>query len=102
MLIRGHDVHVCLVSEQATPNFIPVLDERFRPREVILVVSPQMRERASWLKGALARRVERVTEHVIADAWDIPRIHEALLNLVAAREGMDLALNVTGGFFRAP
>jgi len=45
MSIQRHDVHVCLVSEQATPNFIPVLDARFRPREVILVVSPQMRER---------------------------------------------------------
>jgi hypothetical protein len=97
MPIRRHDVHVCLVSEQATPNFIPVLDARFRPREVILVVSPQMRERARWLKEALAHRVERVSEHVIGDAWDIPRIHEALLDLVAAREGTDLALNVTGG-----
>lgn len=60
MPIRRHDVHVCLVSEEATPNFIPVLDTRFRPREVILVVSPQMRERARWLKEALAHRVERV------------------------------------------
>jgi hypothetical protein len=97
MPIRRHDVHVCLVSEQATPNFIPVLDTRFRPREVILVVSPQMQERARWLREALARRVERVTEHVLEDAWDIPRIHEALLNLVTQREGTDLALNVTGG-----
>lgn len=97
MPIHRHDVHVCLVSEQATPNFIPVLDTRFRPREVILVVSPQMQARANWLKDSLARRVERVSEHVIEDAWNIPRIHEALLNLVAAREGMDLALNVTGG-----
>ncbi len=97
MPIRRHDVHVCLVSEQATPNFIPVLDARFRPHEVILIVSPQMRERARWLKEALRRRVERVTEHVIEDAWDIPRIHEALLDLVAQREGVDLALNVTGG-----
>lgn len=97
MPIHRHDVHVCLVSEQATPNFIPVLDARFRPREVILVVSPQMRERATWLKKALARRVERVTEHVIADAWDIPGTQDALLELVAARASGDLALNVTGG-----
>lgn len=98
MPIRRYDVHVCLVSEQATPNFIPVLDQRFRPGEVILVVSPQMRERARWLKAVLAHRgVARVTEHVIEDAWDIPRIHEALLNLAAIREGSDLALNVTGG-----
>lgn len=97
MLIRRHDVHVCLVSEQATPNFIPVLDTRFRPREVVLVVSPQMRERASWLKQAIEHRGVVVTEHVIEDAWDIPRAQDALLDLVAAREGTDFALNVTGG-----
>lgn len=97
MVIHRHDVHVCLVSEQATPNFIPVLDSRFRPREVVLVVSPQMRERARWLRQVLVRRVARVTEHAIEDAWDIPRVQEALLDLVARREGQDLALNVTGG-----
>ena len=97
MAIRRHDVHVCLVSEQATPNFIPVLDARFRPREVILVVSAQMRERASWLKQAVQHRGVVVTEHEIEDAWDISRAQDALLELVAKREGADLALNVTGG-----
>ena len=97
MPIRRHDMHLCLVSEQATPNFIPVLDTRFRPREVVLVVSPQMRERASWLKQAIEHRGVVVTEHVIEDAWDIPRAQDALLELVAAREGTNFALNVTGG-----
>lgn len=95
--IRRHDVHVCLVSEQATPNFIPVLDSRFRPREVVLVVSPQMRPRAVWLKNALARRVGRVSEHLVEDAWDVQGVQEALLNLISARDRTDLALNVTGG-----
>lgn len=95
--IRRRQIHVCLVSEQATPNFIPVLDTRFRPREVILAVSPQMRERARWLKEVIARRVERVSEFALDDAWDIPAIQDAFINLVVARHGEDLALNVTGG-----
>ena len=74
MPIRRHDVHVCLVSEQATPNFIPVLDTRFRPHEVVLIVTPQMRERASWLKQAIERRRVIVTEPVVDDAWDVWRI----------------------------
>ncbi len=97
MPIHRHDAHVCLVSEQATPNFLPVLDSRFKPREVILVISSQMRERASWLKRAIERRGTAVTELLIDDAWDVPGLQNALLELVAAREGMDVALNVTGG-----
>lgn len=88
---------MCLVSDQATPNFIPALDSRFRPREAILVVSPEMRERAAWLQEALASRVGRVSHHALENAWDIPRIHDQLLELVVARTGQDLALNVTGG-----
>lgn len=94
---RRHDVHVCLVSDQATPNFIPVLDSRFRPKEVVLVVSPEMRPRAAWLREALAHRVARVSEYAVDDAWDIPGMHERFLELVTARAGEDLALNVTGG-----
>ncbi len=97
MSIRRHDVHVCLVSEQATPNFIPVLDSRFRPREVILLVSQQMRRQAEWLSEALRRRVEKVSEHIVDDAWDVAGIQDTLLELVAARQSAGLALNVTGG-----
>ena len=79
MPVRRHDVHVCLVSEQATPNFIPVLDSRFRPNEVVLVVSPEMKQRAQWLKAGLAPRVERVSTLEVADAWDVPGVSSALL-----------------------
>jgi hypothetical protein len=95
-LVR-HDVHVCLISDQATPNFVPVLDSRFRPREVILVVSPQMRAKAACLQRALQTRVERVSEQVLEDAWDIASIQNALLDLLASRSGQRIALNVTGG-----
>ncbi|MCC6856351.1 MAG: DUF1887 family protein [Microbacteriaceae bacterium] len=92
-----YDVHVCLVSDQATPNFIPVLDSRFRPREVVLVVSPEMGQRASWLRDRLVCRALRVIEYPVRDAWDIPGVQDALIELVAARAGENLALNVTGG-----
>lgn len=97
MPIPRHDIHVCLVSEQATPNFIPILDSRFRPSEVVLVVSPEMKQRAQWLKEALASRVEEVSEIEVKDAWDVKGISNALLDLLAGREGKDIALNATGG-----
>ncbi len=92
-----YGIHVCLVSQQATPNLIPVLDSRTRPREVVLVVSPDMRERAKWLHEAFAARGIRVSECLVADAWDIASVQEALLNLLVRRDGETLALNVTGG-----
>jgi len=92
-----YDVHVCLVSNQATPNFIPVLDSRFRPREVILLVSPEMKKQAGWLSKALSAQVQRVTKHDINDAWSVAGIKDTLLKLVGARQSEGLALNVTGG-----
>lgn len=49
------------------------------------------------VQGGLSGRVKRVTEHVLEDARDIPRIQDAFMELVASREGAELALNVTGG-----
>lgn len=92
-----YDVHVCLVSNQATPNFIPVLDSRFRPREVILLVSPEMKKQAGWLSKALSAQVQRVTKHDINDAWSVAGIKDTLFKLVDARKSEGLALNVTGG-----
>ena len=34
--------HLVLISAQPVPNFTPVLDERFRPEQVIMLVSPDM------------------------------------------------------------
>lgn len=42
--MKKFDVHVCLVSDQALPNFIPVLAEDFRPQEVILLATEPMKK----------------------------------------------------------
>jgi hypothetical protein len=89
--------HLCLVSQQGTPNFLPVLDSRTRPDEVILVVSPDMRARAAWLRAAIEARGVRVSECAIADPWNIASVQDALLDLLSARAGSSIALNITGG-----
>ena len=43
------DVHMCLISGQATPNLTPLLSPDFMPRKVVMLVSEDMRERARWL-----------------------------------------------------
>lgn len=92
-----HAVHVCLVSHQPTPNLTPVLDPRTRPEEVVLLTSEPMRERADWLENVLRPRGVRVARAPLDGAFDIERIREQVFDLVAAREGEDLALNATGG-----
>jgi len=34
--MTAHHTHVCLVSAQATPNLLPLLDARWRPQRVVL------------------------------------------------------------------
>lgn len=49
MPIWRHDVHVCLVSVQATPNFIPVLE--FRTEAVKSIQVGELK----WIRGSSAR-----------------------------------------------
>ncbi len=62
------DIHFCLVSAQVTPNLLPLLDEIWRPRKVVLACSAQMKHAAQALRafgedakssGLVARLIER-------------------------------------------
>lgn len=92
-----HAVHVLMISGQPTPNLTPVLDRAFAPDKVILVTSPDMRQRAAWLKAVLRPRGVVLETWQIDNAWDIERIRDQLLDMMVALEGQDLALNATGG-----
>ncbi len=91
------DVHVVLVSDQPTPNLTPALDPEFRPKEMVLVTSPDMRRQAAWLAEALKDTGIILTPWPIGDAWDVGQIRDRMLDLLGEREGQALALNVTGG-----
>lgn len=93
--------HLCLVSAQATPNLTPVLDPAVAPRRVLLLVSPDMGERARWLEEVLGSRGIAVSRWTIADPWDVEQIQTRVLELLEAErasvEAGDIALNATGG-----
>ena len=93
--------HLCLVSAQATPNITPTTDPRIAPRRVVLLVSPDMRQRAGWLGEVLRKRGIRVDQWPIEDAWDIEHAQTRVLALLDAERGVvearDIALNATGG-----
>lgn len=91
------DIHVCLVSWQATPNITPLLDPAFRPVEVILLVTPSMQREAEWLRSTLQPTGVRVTDFPVEDAYDIEHITERLWGLLEQHHHSAIALNATGG-----
>lgn len=93
-----YHTHVCLVSQQPTPNLTPVLDAAFRPQRVVMVVSPDMSERAGWLAAVLRQRAQVPTETIeVPDAWDMHGLIDLLVSWLDRQHGSGVALNVTGG-----
>lgn len=93
------ETHVCLISAQATPNLLPVLDERWRPRRVVLASSPQMRGAALALQGVIKRKGIGVEVQILdlPDAYEYAALSDAFQEFLEAHRGERIALNVTGG-----
>ncbi len=95
------DTHINLISGQPLPNLLPAIDPGLRPRRIIQIVSPDMRERAEWLRDLLAQRRIRVEQWPVDDPWDIEHLQTRLLELLeqeAEEIGrQQIGLNVTGG-----
>ena len=95
--MQKYKTHVCLVSSQATPNITPVLDPNFRPENVVLVVSDGMNAQANAIEEVLKQTGVKIERIIIADAWDIRCVEDALLDWLTKHEQDSVVLNVTGG-----
>jgi len=91
------DCHVVLVSDQPTPNLTPALDPEIKPKEIVLVTSPDMHRQAQWLAEALRDTGIVMTPWPIEDAWNVEHVRDRMLDLLGEREGQTIALNATGG-----
>lgn len=91
------NTHVILVSGQPTPNITPVLDPDIKPKRIVMLVSPDMTQRADWLKSVLQPAGVSVSQIRIENAYDFEAIREQLFTFVTENEHEGLALNVTGG-----
>ena len=95
-----YNIHVCIVSDQPIPNYVPVLDNTFRPREVILLVTDRMRQKAEALDQTLKTRCGVKTRQIaIASEYDMQEMEDKVLGeLIALDEAKEnIALNLTGG-----
>lgn len=91
------DIHVCLVSAQAAPNLLPVLDEKLRPKEVILLVTEAMNEKAGNLQSVIQPTGIKVRIEPFSSTGDFQAMQEQLENLIKPYPSGKVALNVTGG-----
>lgn len=90
-------IHVCLVSAQAAPNLLPVLDTALKPDAVVLLVSGKMQRAAESLLAVLKELGIKVTTVPLADEHSYSAIEQTLLDVAATNEGHEILLNLTGG-----
>lgn len=91
------NTHLILVSAQPIPNITPMLDDAVKPKKVIMLVSPDMQERAQALENIFKPRGIGVESRVIADPWDAEQVSDTVLDILCHYPDGDIALNATGG-----
>lgn len=91
--------HFCLVSAQAAPNLLPLLDEAVKPEKVVLLVTPKMKDKADYLEAVIRTKGVKVEQQEFIVSDDFDAMQERLLELIAAEsaEPEQIALNATGG-----
>ena len=89
--------HLILVSAQPIPNLTPILDEKLRPKKVIMLVSPDMQERSIALENIFKPKGISVERFLINDPWDAGHISDKVLDIITHYPEGGIALNATGG-----
>ena len=94
-----YDTHLCLVSAQATPNLLPLLDDAWRPKKVVLACSAQMKSAAAALRAVIQTKASGMVVETLElpNAYDYGALSDAFLSYLAEHESFNIALNVTGG-----
>ncbi len=95
--MQSAEIHLVLISDQAVPNITPILDERFKPKQVIMLVSKDKQKQAQQLERVYRPRGVKVRYSEIDTPWDIEKIRDHLLELMQDYENQSIALNATGG-----
>lgn len=76
--------HFCLVSAQAAPNLLPLLDAAVKPEKVVLLVTPQMKDKADYLEAVIRTKGVKVEQQEFIVSDDFDAMQERLLELIAA------------------
>ncbi len=96
-LMKKFKTHFCMVSQQAAPNLLPLLDETMKPEKVVLLVTPEMQKQAGYLEQVIKPRGIKVVQQSLNVADDFNAMWKQLASLVNEEPADDIALNATGG-----
>lgn len=100
-MMKKFKVHVCTISDQATPNYVPILDLAIRPEIVILLVSERMQPKAVAFQAVLKHYCNEVAVEVIKieDELELTALKDRLFDKIAALDipSEQVAFNITGG-----
>lgn len=88
------NIHVCLVSDQLTPNVIPALYEK--PERAILLASEEMQVKAKQLQEIFSSRGIK-TGIVRIAAYNFSEVVRVCKTIIESEPDALLTLNVTGG-----
>ncbi len=88
---------IMLISAQAAPNLLPALDPALKPRQAVLVVTQKMQSRADALQKVLQEAGVKVRRVQLTDEKNFSLLEGALMDVAAAQDDRDIALNLTGG-----
>lgn len=92
-----YDIHFCLISDQATPNLTPLLDQCFKPKKIVMLVSKQMTKQAGYLEKFCKTRKIETEKLFIQDPYDPALIEDQVIEKLDKYRSDSVALNVTGG-----
>lgn len=91
--------HLCLVSAQTMPNYLPALNDDLRPSRVTLAVTPAKvsQDSAKILRTVFKQRQIEVDELPIPDTTDLADLSDRFVKWLDEHANDDLVLNSTGG-----
>jgi len=91
------NTQLILISAQAIPNITPILYERFKPDQVVMLVSEDMLRRSEYIEKIYKPRGIKVLRWQINDPWDVEHIRQRIEDLLLENEFLSIVLNATGG-----
>ncbi|MBR4612629.1 MAG: DUF1887 family protein, partial [Kiritimatiellae bacterium] len=90
--------HLCLVSDQLVPNYLPALEKELRASKVTLAVTRKMQTKGELLQKELKKHGISSEQFFLGeDAADFEQLQEKLVSWVQAHEEESIVLNATGG-----
>ncbi|MEX0618069.1 MAG: DUF1887 family CARF protein [Pseudohongiellaceae bacterium] len=95
--MKKFKTHFCMVSQQAAPNLLPLLDNDMKPEKVVLLVTPQMQQQAGYLEQVIKPRGIKVVQQPLNVVDDFDAMEYELMVLIGNEPTDEIALNVTGG-----